>query len=166
MTFYVVRHAIAEDAPPGGDDASRRLTTEGRRKMRGVVRGLRIVGVEPDVILTSPLIRAVETADIVVAGLRGAPGPRSLDALTPDVAAEDTLKALRMFGRNQQVMVVGHEPNLSNVLALLLTGASDGMSIELKKGACAAVELTAFEPRGGAVLRWLLPPRALRRAKR
>jgi phosphohistidine phosphatase len=166
MTFYVVRHAIAEDAAPGGDDGGRRLTAEGRRKMRGVVRGLRIIGVEPDVILTSPLMRAVETADILVAGLRGAPEPRTLEALGPDVAAGDTLQALRVFGRNQQVMVVGHEPNLSSVLSLLLTGSWDGVSIELKKGACAAVEVAAFEPRAGAVLRWLLPPRALRRTRR
>lgn len=166
MTFYVVRHAIAEDAPPGGDDAERRLTAEGRRKMRGVVRGLRIIGVEPDVILTSPLARAAETADILIGGLRSAPEPRTLEALAPDTSPEDTLKALRQFGRSQQVMVVGHEPNLSSLLAVLLTGTPDGVSIELKKGACAAVELTAFEPRGGAVLRWLMPPRTLRRTRR
>jgi phosphohistidine phosphatase len=63
-------------------------------------------------------------------------------------------------------MIVGHEPNLSNVLALLLTGTADGARIELKKGGCAAVELTAFAPRGGATMLWLLPPRALRRLER
>ena len=61
--------------------------------------------------------------------------------------------------------MVGHEPNLSSVLALLLT-SSDGVTIELKKGSCAAVEVGVFEPRAGAVLRWLLPPRTLRRARR
>jgi phosphohistidine phosphatase len=75
------------------------------------------------------------------------------------------VKALRQAGRNQHVMIVGHEPNLSHVLSLLLTGSADGVAIELKKGGCAAVELTAFEP-GGATLLWLLPPRALRRAGR
>jgi phosphohistidine phosphatase len=166
MMLYLVRHAIAEDAPTGGDDAERRLTPGGRRKMRGVVRGLCALGVEPDVILTSPLVRAVETARIVVAGLRGAPEPREAEALTPDVPPVETLKALRLFGRSQQVMVIGHEPNLSSTLALLLTGAADGAAIELKKGSCAAVELTAFEPRSGATLRWLLPPRVLRLAGR
>jgi phosphohistidine phosphatase len=166
MTFYVVRHGIAEDAAPGGDDGARRLTPEGRRKMRGVVRGLRILGVEPDVLLTSPLVRAKETADVLIGGLRSAPEPRTLEALTPDSSPEDTLKALRQFARSQQVMVVGHEPNLSSLLALLLTGSPDGVPIELKKGACAAVEVTAFEPRGGGVLHWLLPPRTLRRTRR
>lgn len=166
MMLYVVRHAIAEDAPAGGDDAARRLTPGGRRRMQGIVRGLRALGVEPDVIITSPLVRAVETARLVVAGLRNAPEPRELDALASDVPPADTLKALRLVGRSQHVLIVGHEPNLSSVLSLLLTGAVDGVNIELKKGACAAVELTAFEPHGGATLRWLLPPRALRRAGR
>jgi phosphohistidine phosphatase len=166
MMLYIVRHAIAEDAPAGGDDAGRRLTPGGRRKMQGVVRGLRALRVEPDVILTSPLVRAVETARIVVAGLRGAPEPRVGEALTPDVPPDETLRALRLVGRSQQVMVVGHEPNLSSTLSLLLTGTPEGAAIELKKGGCAAVELTAFEPRGGATLRWLLTPRVLRRAGR
>jgi len=166
MMLYIVRHAIAEDAPPGGNDAARRLTPSGRRRMQDVVRGLRALRVEPDVILTSPLVRAVETARIVVNGLRNAPEPRELAALTSDVSPADTLKALRPFGRSKHVMVIGHEPNLSNMLALLLTGAPDGAAIELKKGGCAAAELTAFEPRGGATLRWLLPPRALRRVRR
>lgn len=166
MMLYVVRHAIAEDAAPTGDDAARRLTSGGRRKMQGVVHGLRALGVEPDAILTSPLVRAVETARIVVAWLREAPEPRELEALASDVAPAETLRALRPFGRNQHVMIVGHEPNLSGVLALLLTGTTDGAAIEMKKGGCAALEVTAFEPRGGATLRWLLPPRALRRVGR
>ena len=161
--LYVVRHAIAADAPAGGTDAARRLTPAGRRKMEDVVRGLRTLEVAPDVLITSPLVRAVETARIVAAGLRGAPEPRELEALEPDVPPIETVRALRPFGRNQHVMVVGHEPNLSSVLAVLLTGSPDGAAIELKKGGCAALELTAFEPRAGT-LRWLLPPRALRRA--
>jgi len=166
MMLYVVRHAIAEDAPAGGDDAARRLTPGGRRKMQAIVRGLRQLAVEPDVLLTSPLVRAVETARLIAAGLRRAAEPRELDALVPDAAPADTLKALRQRERSQQVMIVGHEPNLSSVLSLLLTGAVDGVPIDLKKGGCAAVELTAFEPRGASALRWLLPPRALRRAGR
>ena len=166
MMLYLVRHAIAEDAPVGGDDAARRLTPSGRRKMAAAARGLRALRVAPDVVLTSPLVRAVETARIVVEALRGAPEPRELDGLAAGVSAADTLRALRPFGRKRYVMIVGHEPNLSTRLALLLTGAADGAAIELKKGSCAAVELTAFAPRGGATLRWLLAPRALRRVGR
>jgi len=166
MMLYVVRHAIAEDAPSGTADAARRLTLAGRRKMEAVVRGLRALRVAPEVVLTSPLVRAVETARIVVEGLRGAPEPRELPALASDVPAADTVKALRAFARSRHLMIVGHEPNLSNVVAFLLTGTPDGATLDLKKGGCAAVELTSFAPRGGATLRWLLPPRVLRRAGR
>jgi phosphohistidine phosphatase len=165
MMLYVVRHAIAEDVPAGGDDAARKLTPAGRRKMRAAATGLRALRVGPAVVLTSPLVRARETARIVVAALRDAPALRELPALAPDVAPADTLKALRLFGRSQQVMIVGHEPNLSHTIALLIAGAADGASVELRKGACAALELTAFAP-GGATLRWLLQPRALRRIGR
>jgi phosphohistidine phosphatase len=127
---------------------------------------LRELGVAPDVILTSPLVRAVETARIVVAALRDAPEPREVDALAPDTPPADTVKALRLFARSQELMIVGHEPNLSSVVALLLTGTADGASIGMKKGGCAALELTSFAPRGGATLCWLLPPRALRLAGR
>ena len=165
MILYVVRHAIAEDAPPGGDDGARKLTKPGRRKMKEAAGGLRALRVAPAIVLTSPLVRAVETAAIVVAALHHAPTPRELAALTPDVAPTDTVKALRPFGRHQDVMIVGHEPNLSRTIALLLSGATDGAAIELKKGACAALDLAAFEP-GGATLHWLLQPRVLRRIGR
>jgi len=165
MILYVVRHAIAEDAPAGGDDGARKLTGPGRKKMKAAAAGLRALGVAPAVVLTSPLVRAVETAAIVVAALQQAPAPRELPALTPDVAPADTLKGLRAFGRHEDVMIVGHEPNLSRTIALLLFGATDGASIELKKGACAALELAAFEP-GEATLHWLLQPRLLRRLGR
>src|SRR5262249_62150941 len=117
MMLYVVRHAIPEDAPAGGADAARRLTPDGRRKMAEVARGLRALRVAPDVVLTSPLVRAVETARIVVAALRDAPEPRELAGLASDVAPADTLKALRAFGRNRHVMIVGHAPELDNRLA-------------------------------------------------
>jgi phosphohistidine phosphatase len=162
MILYVVRHAIAEDAAPGGDDAARKLTGPGRRKMQAAAAGLRALRIAPDVVLTSPLVRALETARIVVAALRRAPAPRELAALTPDVTPADTLNALRVFARHQHVMIVGHEPNLSRTIALLISGSPTGAKVELKKGACAALEVGALAP-GAATLRWLLQPRALRR---
>jgi len=144
---------------------ARHFIGRGIRRRWTDTRGLRVLGIEPDVILTSPLVRAVETTRIVVAALRDAPEPRELDGLASGVDAADTLQALRPFARKRHVMIVGHEPNLSNVLALLLTGTTDGAAIDLKKGGCAAVELTAFAPHGGATLLWLLPPRALRRVR-
>src|SRR5262249_59714953 len=98
-------------------EGGRRRRRGGRRRMRAAAAGRRGLRVGPAVVLTSPLVRARETARIVVAALRDAPALRELPALAPDVAPADTLKALRLFGRSQQVMIVGHEPNLSHTIA-------------------------------------------------
>jgi phosphohistidine phosphatase len=131
--------------------------------MQAAASGLRRLGVAPSVILTSPLPRAAETADIVAAGLHGAPAPRQLPALGPDVPAVQTLRALRLFARHRALMVVGHQPSLGQLVALLLTGSADGVALDLKKGGCAALESTGLVPGGGAALRWLVTPRMLRR---
>lgn len=163
MMLYVMRHGIAEDASADGDDRSRRLTPRGRRRIERATAGLRALELPLDAVATSPLPRAAETAAIVAAGLPDVPAPRELEALEPDVPAAETLRALRLFARSRHLLLVGHEPNLSQLLALVLTGSPDGATLAMKKGGCAAVELTALVPRGGATLRWLLPPRVLRR---
>lgn len=164
MMLYLVRHGIAETVPIDGDDASRRLTPRGRARMQRAAAGLRRLGVRPGVVVTSPLPRAAESAAILVSALAGAPSPpRELAALTPETPPLDTLRALRLFSRHHEVMAVGHQPNLGRLAALLLTGAPDGVVLELKKGACVALELSSFVPGSGVVLRWLAPPRVLRR---
>ena len=163
MILYVLRHGIAEEVSASGDDASRRLTAQGRSRMQQAVAGLRRLGVAPGVVLTSPLPRAAETAAIVVAGLPDAPVSRELPALAPGVPPEETVRAMRPFARQRELMVIGHQPNLGHLAALLLTGSTEGVTVDLKKGGCAALELSGLVTRGRATLRWLLPPRVLRR---
>lgn len=166
MILYVLRHGVAEDLPPGGDDAARRLTPLGRSKMEEEAAGMRALGIELDLLLTSPLPRAAETAAIVAAAYRGRPSPKDMPALAPGVAPAETLQALRPFARHDHVMVVGHEPTLSRLASLVLAGAPDRVSIDLKKGGCLAIELEKLAPPSGATLRWLLTGRQLRRAGR
>lgn len=161
MIVYLIRHGIAEDIGPDGSDRSRRLTDRGRTRMTVAAAGLRTLGIAPDVVLASPYPRAMETAEIVVAAL-GAPAPQPLDALTPEVPAAETLKAVARYARHEQVMLVGHLPNLAEVGSMLLTGSPHGAILEVKKGTCIAVEMVGAGMRGGAVLRWLLPPGVLR----
>jgi phosphohistidine phosphatase len=161
VIVYLVRHGLAEDVGPAGDDRSRRLTERGRERMKAAAAGLRTVGIAPELVLSSPYPRAMETAEIVVAAIGGSK-PQSLDALTPDVPAAETVKAVGRFGRYEQVMLVGHQPNLGEVASLLLTGLPQGAAIEVKKGTCIALEVVGSGLRGEAVLRWLLPPSVLR----
>jgi phosphohistidine phosphatase len=166
MILYVLRHGVAEDAPPGGDDAARRLTPRGRHKMEEEAAGMRAYGIELDALLTSPLARAAETAAIVAAAYQGRPAPKELPALATGVSPAETLQALRPFGRSERVMVVGHEPGLSRLASLVLTGSPDRVAIDLRKGGCIALEMDRLVPPSNAVLRWLLTGRQLRRLGR
>jgi phosphohistidine phosphatase len=162
MMLYVLRHGVAEDVSPDGDDASRRLTPAGRRKMRAAAAGMRAIGLAFDVILTSPFARAAETAAIVADVLGGDPSPDEFPALEQGVAPADTVRALQSVARQEHVLIVGHEPGLSALVSLVLTGSPDGMRLLLKKGGLVALEMES-PGRAGATLRWMLTPRQLRR---
>jgi phosphohistidine phosphatase len=166
VTLYVIRHGVAEERSPTGDDAARRLTAEGRTKMRAVARGLRALGARFDVLLTSPLPRAAETARIVSEVYGNRPPPREFPGLAPGVGAAETARLLRAAARSPRVAIVGHEPGLSSLASLLLTGSPDGVPIRLKKGGVIVLDVSGFGPRAGGTLRALFTPRALRRLAR
>jgi phosphohistidine phosphatase len=156
MEIYLLRHGIAEDRAADRPDAARALTAEGVQRMGLAAAGMRRLGVAPDLLLSSPLTRARQTAEIVGAAL----GVGVL--LEPDLAPGcDMARLLRLLDRQSatRVMLVGHEPDLGMIAAGLIGGGQ----IEMKKGALALIDL----PHDGGmeidgVLRWLLPPSALR----
>jgi phosphohistidine phosphatase len=156
MLLYVVRHAIAEEAAPGQDDASRALTTRGEKRLRRVVRGLRTIGVDFERVITSPWLRATQTAALLEP-LCDEP-PITTPLLTQPPRAE--LLAL-IAERGEDTAVVGHEPWLSELIAWLAFGDTrHGEALELKKAGVVWLEGSAVP--GGMTLRALLPPRVLR----
>jgi phosphohistidine phosphatase len=165
MNLYIMRHAEAEDEAESGDDEARLLTVRGRERTRDAAGGLRALGVRFEAILTSPLLRAAETAELVADEYANNPPPQVLPAFSPDVSHREALAALTPFARHGRVLVVGHEPQLSKLVALLLT-PSGAIAIRLKKGACVALDLPkAIEP-GAAELRWMLTQRQLRKLRK
>jgi phosphohistidine phosphatase len=162
MILYILRHGIAEDRVKGRLDAQRALTDEGRARTLGVAKGLRKLGVGYDALLTSPLVRALETAAIVSEIFEDRPVPEKLDALAAGVATASSVAALKPFARLDEVIIVGHEPGLSQIAATLLTCSAQGLGIVLKKAGCVALEVGSFVPRGGALLRWMMTPGQLR----
>lgn len=162
MTLYVLRHGIAENTAPGGDDRARRLTAIGRRRTRQVAGGLHELGVEFDLLLTSPLVRAAQTAAIVAGVYNGRPAPRELAQLAAGVAPAEILTALKAFANNKSIMIVGHEPALGRLVSLVLAGSPDAIAISLKKAGCVKLELSAIGPHS-ATLVWILTPGQLRR---
>jgi phosphohistidine phosphatase len=154
MRLYFLRHATAEDGGPGLPDLERRLTDAGKAEMRAVARALRRLDVKVDRILTSPARRARETAAIAAEALGGEAELVEAAPLSPGCtfgALQDLLAAHRDAER---IMVVGHEPDFSTLIALL-TGAR---RVEMKKAGLARLELTQVEP-GAAGLEWLVPPK-------
>jgi phosphohistidine phosphatase len=155
--IYLLRHGIAEDATPRIADHERALTDEGRKRLRKAAPVWQRLVATPDVVLTSPLRRARETADVFVeaVGFRGE--VRVEDALEPNGAAATAISLLEAesLSGTGAVAIVGHEPHLGYLLGLLLTG-HPRLPIPLKKGMLVAVETETAASMIGA-LRFVLP---------
>jgi phosphohistidine phosphatase len=154
MELYILRHGIADDGRPGDPESERALTSEGKKKLRGVLKLARYGGVAPTLVMTSPLRRAVETAEIAgeVLGYKG--DVLRTEALTPSARPEAVWDELRIHKDESQVLLSGHEPLFSGLTAYLLQ--SPNLQVDFKKGAIVRIDLEKFsaEPRG--VLKWML----------
>ncbi len=163
LELYLVRHAVAfERGPDYPDDDQRPLTPEGIARWRTSVAGLRAFGLQVDLVLTSPLVRAKDTADLLAAGLKPKPRVITTDALAPGARVAEVGAAVTAYAgarRASRLALVGHEPDLGELAAKLL-GARG--AVEFKKGAVCRIDVTRAMPGGPGVLRWFLPPRALR----
>ncbi len=166
MMLYILRHATAEENSPTGDDGARRLTQKSKEKMVGAAAGLREMELKFDLILTSPLARATATAEIVAAAYDNTPAPQVLPALATGVPPSEAVAALRAYAKNDHVMIVGHEPQLSAIASIVLSGASDVVQVRLKTGGCIAIDLPARFERGGGELRWMLTHGQLRQMRK
>ena len=161
IEIVLVRHAIAaERGPKFPDDRLRPLTPDGIRRFREAVKGLAEFGVAIDLVLTSPLIRARDTATLLASGLKPKPGIEEVEALAPGGRHASIVDAIKTHAkRHRRLALVGHEPDLGELAARLL-GARG--SVAFKKGAACAIDLDGATPGGPGTLRWLLTPRALR----
>ena len=153
VDLYLVRHAIAEPFTPGRSDASRPLTAKGRSRFRRCVRGLRCLDVTFDLLLHSPLLRAVQTADELGGLVECSTEETGLLAQAPG------LELLARLTECSSAALVGHEPWMGDLVGLLLTGEGGLPPVSFKKGAVAWLR---GEPRpGGMELVAFLPPRVL-----
>lgn len=157
MEVYILRHGIAEDGAAGGRDADRQLTSEGKRKLREVLRVAAAAGVGPDCILTSPYVRAVQTAEIAAEVLGYNEGLLRTQALVPDSRPEAVWDELRVHKDSKSLLVAGHEPLLSRLVAYLL--GAPGLEVDMKKGALVRIDVNAATPQPRGVLRWMLVPK-------
>lgn len=157
VELLLLRHGIAEDQKPGGADADRELTSAGRHKLRDVLHVAREVKVKPTLILTSPLQRARQTAEIAGEVLEYKGDILHSSSLKPDSTPEEVWGEIRGHRSESSLLLVGHEPLFSRLGAYLL-GAPD-MQIDFKKGAILKLTMESFPPHPRGVLAWYLTPR-------
>jgi phosphohistidine phosphatase len=158
MNIFILRHGIAENRELGTPDAARQLTKQGKRDLHALLERAHAAGVAPQTILTSPLTRALETARIAAQELL-CQNVVETKELSPGVAPPHLWREIRARHLVKDLMLVGHEPQLSRVAGFLLESP---LAIDLKKGALMkiAVEDAQGPPRG--VLKWLLTPKLAR----
>jgi len=157
VELYLLRHGIAEPGRPGLSDSDRALTSEGKKKLKEFLRAVAGMRVRPELILSSPLVRAKQTAAIAVEELNYRESVAITPALEPETAPAVAWEEVRLHKDVKELMLVGHEPLFSQLFAHLLGAPS--LTVDFKKGALARIDLEAFGPRPKGVLRWLLPPR-------
>ncbi len=158
--LLLVRHAIAmERGDEWPDDGLRPLTHEGAARLRRAVKGLASLGVPVDVVLTSPLVRAVQTAAILVRAWSPHPEMVTLPALDIGVSIPRVIEALAPYGKSAGLALVGHEPGMGE-LAAWLTGAR--VPLPFKKGGMCLIEMPTWPPTRQGALIWFATPRMLR----
>jgi len=153
--IYIVRHAIAEDLSTSGRDEDRALTAEGRKKMKRAARGLVALGIAPARLLSSPLVRAQQTSAILVEAYPQL-AIETCDLLAPGVDEHALTRLLDGRHAGEDVMLVGHEPDLGELLSFWLTGSRGGVETRFKKGAVACLASSKLPPVGKSVLEWLM----------
>jgi len=162
--ILLIRHAIAEDhdiAKPDFKDEDRALTKTGRAKMAKIAHGLKAIVPDISYIASSPLLRAVQTADILHREYRDAQLVKTAE-LQPGLNFHSLIDWLRNLPATGATALVGHEPDLSYLLCRLLTGKEQAF-LHFKKGGASLIELGEKIAAGDARLMWLSTPGQLRR---
>lgn len=151
MILYFLRHGNA-GPPRAVDDDARELTADGMAALRAAAPLWRRLNLRPDVVLTSPLRRASQTAQLVCAAVGGTPVPD--ERLRPGARWADFAQAMASHADARRVMFVGHEPDLSTAV-VELTGAA---AVRMRKGGLACLEFYGIPEPGGGEIAWLLDP--------
>jgi phosphohistidine phosphatase len=154
--LYVVRHGIAEERDAAVEDDTRKLTGKGKDRMKLVAKGLADPGVRFDVLMTSPLDRAAQTARILEKNCSEGEAEVT-ELLKPDASFDDLVNGLNRHEGVDSVAIVGHEPFLSGFISYCLSGQKSSF-IRLKKGGVASLEIDGTVKPGQCALVWLLEP--------
>ena len=167
MELYILRHAIALPHGTAGydQDSDRPLTPKGAKKMRSISKGMQALGINFDLILSSPFMRAKETADIVANTFKAQKKLKFSDTLAVDGNPSELIDELNdKHSSHEAVMLVGHEPYLSELVSMLISGDLR-VKTTMKKGGLCKLSASSLQYGHCATLEWLLAPRHLIRLR-
>ena len=161
MNLYILRHGLAAEASAAGTDSERPLTAEGVRKLIKIAAGMAQLRLSLDLVLSSPYLRARQTAELVAETFKARKRTEFTEVLEPGADHSDLIKLLKgRGGELENVLLVGHEPYLSELISLLVAG-DFRLSIQLKKGGLCKLSLETLRDGRCGVLEWLLTPKQL-----
>jgi phosphohistidine phosphatase len=164
MELYIIRHAIAQPLGRKNDfiDEKRTLTSEGRDKMREAARGLLRLGVEFDLVMTSPLVRAVETAEIITTVLgQNKIKVEQTETLAPGASTDELFAEIKRHTGAESIALIGHQPDLGEIISKIVR-CNGNLLIELKKGSVCCINVIETVPTLHGNLIWLFAPKHLR----
>ena len=163
LELYLIRHGIAaergDDYP---DDSKRPLTNDGISSLRKEVEALENLDVAFDHIITSPLVRTKQTAEIFAQHLPSKPSMSTSDSLAPAGSPAGVVQDVVKHARKGRIALVGHEPNLGELAARLIGAKTP---IEFKKGGICRIDFEVLPPKGTGQLRWFVTPKMLRKIR-
>jgi len=162
MELYVLRHAIALSADEAGvsQDSERPLSEEGIDKMKKIALAMKRIGVEVDLVLSSPYLRAKDTATLAHERMGKESRLEFTNALASGQDAKHILAELKQrFQKTRSIMIVGHEPDLSLLIGRITSLGR--LRLEMKKAGLAKIEITELAPELKGNLEWLLTPRVM-----
>ena len=160
MDLYILRHGKAEQFSENAGDSGRKLTKSGRSEIRKVARWMKKKNLRFDAVATSPLSRAYETAGIVAKSLDLKDHLEVWDELAPGGDPDTTCYHASQAGKEASVILVGHEPGLSDLIGRIITGGEPA-SLVLAKGGLAKIRNFSFHDTPSGELQWLLTPRQI-----
>lgn len=163
MDLFILRHGEAgQRVSAGRGDFQRSLTTAGQNEVSDIAKSLKELGTKFDVVITSPLKRAHQTAAIVAKTLKIEKKMQDWAELSPEGNRLDLYNKLSQLKQQSSVLVVGHEPYLSKMVSEIIFDGNNGGRIDLKKTGLARIRIISSTPKFQGELRWLLTPKLLR----
>ena len=164
MDIYILRHGKAEDhIQTISGDQKRKLTEPGKKEIELVAKGIKNLDIEFDYIISSPLIRAKQTADIALKIIKSK--RKSLliwNELKPESEVDSTIKKLKIIKQSASILLVGHEPHLSTLTSKIISGAEES-DIILKKGGLVHLRCSTVRSEFGGSLRSLMTPKQIKK---